>query len=294
LTLDDARNSSGADRPLAIICGGGSLPFTVADSVQRAGGRVVLFPVTGWADPELVERFPHHWFKIGQAGRFYRLARDAGCRDVVLIGSAVRPTISQIRVDWLGMRLLPRIARLFRGGDDHLLGGIGEIFEELGFRLLAPHMVAPEILVREGPVGRSRPSQRDELDIRRGFALIGAIGSFDIGQAVIVAENRVLAVEAAEGTDLMLERVAALRQDGRIGLPKGVGVLVKAPKPSQDRRVDLPSIGPRTVEGAARAGLAGIAVVAGAAVIAEPQRVADAADAAGLFVVGMRDEGTAS
>jgi UDP-2,3-diacylglucosamine hydrolase len=114
---------------------------------------------------------------------------------------------------------------------------------------------------------------------------------FDVGQAVVVADNRVLAVEAAEGTDHMLDRIAALRAEGRIRIPENTGVLVKSPKPAQDRRIDLPSLGPRTVEKAALAGLAGIAVAAGEAVIAEPLRVAEAADRAGLFVVGRRRAG---
>ena len=125
-------------------------------------------------------------------------------------------------------------------------------------------------------------------DIERGFELIAAIAPFDVGQAAVVANNRVLAVEAAEGTDHMLDRIAALRAEGRLRIPDNTGVLVKSPKPAQDRRFDLPSLGPRTVEKAAQARLAGIAVAAGEAVIAEPLRVAEAADRAGLFVVGWR------
>ena len=118
--------------------------------------------------------------------------------------------------------------------------------------------------------------------------------SFDVGQAVVVADNRVLAIEAAEGTDHMLDRIAALRAEGRIRIPDHAGVLVKSPKPTQDRRIDLPSLGPRTVEKAARAKLAGIAVAAGETVIAEPLRVTEAADRAGLFVVGKRRPGAES
>jgi hypothetical protein len=137
-------------------------------------------------------------------------------------------------------------------------------------------------------LGRCRPSARDQSDIARGLAVLSATGPFDIGQAIVVADNRVLALEAAEGTDRMLERIATLRRDGRLGLPDKVGVLVKAPKAGQDRRLDLPSIGPGTVEGVVRAGLAGLAVVAGAAIVAEPQTVATIADRAGVFVAGVR------
>jgi hypothetical protein len=250
---------------------------------------VVLFAIRGWADPQRVARYPHHWADFGQFGRFCRLARGEGCRDVVFIGSLVRPAIWQIRPDFKTLRLLPRIFGLFRGGDDHLLKGVAAVFEEHGFRLVGAHQIAPEILMPEGALGREHPGVRDHADIAKGIALLDAISPFDVGQAVVVADARVLATEAAEGTDQMLARVADLRRSRRIAAPSGRGVLVKAAKRNQDRRVDLPSIGPRTVEGVARAGLAGIAVIAGSTVIAEADRIAEVADRERLFVVGIRD-----
>jgi hypothetical protein len=201
----------------------------------------------------------------------------------------VRPAIWQIRPDFKTLRLLPRIFGLFRGGDDHLLKGVAAVFEEHGFRLVGAHQIAPEILMPEGALGREHPGVRDHADIAKGIALLDAISPFDVGQAVVVADARVLATEAAEGTDQMLARVADLRRSRRIAAPSGRGVLVKAAKRNQDRRLDLPSIGPRTVEGAARAGLAGIAVIAGSTVIAEADRIAEVADRERLFVVGIRD-----
>jgi len=273
--------------PLAIIAGGGSVPVAVAQAVERSGRRVVLFPVRGWADPAAVEKFTHHWLALVQAGRFLRLARAEGCRDIVFIGTALRPPFRSLRMDWLTLRLLPRILRAYRGGDDHLLSSIARGFEDYGFRVLGAHEVAPEILMPEGPIGSLRPSERDQADIARALALLIATGPFDIGQAAVVAENHVLAVEAAEGTDAMLGRIAELRVAGRIAAPSGTGVLVKAPKPQQDRRFDLPAIGPRTVDETARAGLAGIAVVAGGSIVAEPAALATAADKAKIFVVGI-------
>lgn len=279
--------SAAADGPLAIICGGGSLPIAVADAVMRRGRRAVLFPLRGWVDPSSVEPYPHHFIALGQMGRLRRLAAQEGCKDVVMIGTVLRPAIRQIRLDWDTVRQLPRIIAMFRGGDDHLLSSLGRIFEAHGFRLLGAHEVAPEILVPNGPVGRREPTMRDRTDIARGMAVLAAIGPFDVGQAVVVAENHVLAVEAAEGTDQMLVRIAELRGRGRIRSPVGSGVLVKAPKPGQDRRFDLPSIGPLTVAGVATAGLAGIAVAAGATIIAEPQEVAASAERAEIFVTGV-------
>ena len=279
--------ASGQDGPLALICGGGSLPLAVADSVAKRGRPVVLFALRGYADPEKVARFPHHWLRVGQLGAFTRIARDAGCRDIVFIGSLVRPTLWALRPDLKALMLLPRIVAAYRGGDNHLLSGVSRIVEDQGFHLLGAHEVAPEILVPVGTLGYTKAAEQHLEDIDFGFGYLHASGAFDIGQAVVVAGKRVLAVEAAEGTDQMLARVAELRIAGRIGAPPGIGVLVKAPKPEQDRRFDLPSIGPNTVAGVARAKLAGIAVVGGATVVAEPERVVVEADRAGIFVVGV-------
>lgn len=279
--------AAGQETPLALICGGGSLPLAVADSVKARGRAVVLFPLHGAANPADYERWPQHWLYFGQGGKFERIAREAGCRDVVFIGSVVRPALWQIRPDWRTLALMPRVIAAYRGGDDHLLSGIGKLFEEHGFRLLGAHEVAPEILIPEGVLGHVQPTERDRADIALGLDYLRSSGSFDIGQAVAVADKHVLAVEAAEGTDEMIARVAQMRASGRLRAPVGTGVVVKAPKQGQDRRFDLPSIGPRTVESVARAGLAGIAVIAGSTIIAEPGKLITAADRAKIFVAGV-------
>jgi DUF1009 family protein len=273
--------------PLALICGGGSLPLAIADSVSARGRQVLLFPLQGIARPEDYAQRPHTWVRIAKFGTLARAARAAGCHEMVLIGSLVRPAFWQVRFDLTTLKLLPRIAAAFRGGDDYLLSSGARLIEEQGFRVLGAHEVAPEILVPKGALARVQPSEGERADIALGFDYLHAAGPFDVGQAVVVAGRHVLAVEAAEGTDQMLERIAALRASGHIRASTVGGVLVKAPKRGQDRRFDLPSIGPRTVEGAARAGLAGIAVVAGSTIVAEPERLIAAADRANIFVVGL-------
>ncbi|HET9904615.1 MAG TPA: UDP-2,3-diacylglucosamine diphosphatase LpxI [Xanthobacteraceae bacterium] len=284
--IPPAARSEQAGGPVAIICGGGALPTAVAEGALRAGRSVHLLPIEGWAEPRLVERFPHTWIKLGQFRRLCRLAQQAGCREVVLIGKVLRPSLSMLRFGWSDLPLLPRAFEAFRGGDDRLLSMTAAVFEEHGFRVLGAHEVAPEILVPEGALGSLSPAERDSADARQGFAAIAAMGPYDIGQAVVVADNHVLAVEAIEGTDDMLARIAEMRAQGRIPVPRGVGVLVKAPKPGQDRRFDLPAIGPQTVANVRRAGLAGIAVQAGEVVIAEPEIMIRNADAARIFVAG--------
>ena len=286
LGMADAR--PGND-PLAIICGGGSFPGAVADAVVRRGRRPVMFAIRGWAEAAVIERYAHHWIAIGQAGRFFRLARAENCRELLFIGTVLRPPITQLRLDWRTILLLPRVVALFRGGDDKLLSGVAAMAESAGLRVVGVKDVAPEIFVPEGVLGRYRPTERDQADIARALTVIAALGPFDVGQAAIVANHNVLAVEAAEGTDHMLARIAELRRLGRVTSPPGTGVLVKAPKPGQDRRFDLPSIGPGTIANVARAGLAGLAVAAGSTMIAEAEAVTAAADRERIFLVGVRE-----
>jgi DUF1009 family protein len=283
--MSDVKRAEASVGPLAIICGGGSLPFAVADAAIRQGRSIVLFALRGFADPARVESYPHYWARLGEFGRFCRVARQEGCREVVFIGSAVRPALRQLWPDLGALRLLPRIVKMFRGGDDHLMSRMMKIFEDHGFRPVGAHEIAPEILLPEGVLGRLEPTSRHRDDIGLGLALLRAIGRFDIGQAAIVANGQVLAVEGAGGTDEMLAHVADLRRRERIRC--GGGVLVKAPKPEQDRRIDLPTIGPQTIVGVENAGLDGIASIAGATILAEAERVREAADRARTFVVGL-------
>jgi|SRR6516165_5314761 DUF1009 family protein len=282
-----AAPAAAGEGPLAMLCGGGSLPLAVADKVSAGGRSVVLFPLRGAAEGTAVERFPHHWVHIGQIGKFLRLARAAGCRDVVFIGSLVRPSLWQVHPDLKGLSVLRRVLAAYRGGDNHLLSGMSKVLEDEGLHLVGAHEIAPEILVPAGTLGRVQAAERERIDVDLGLEYLNVAGRFDIGQAVVVAGRHVLAVEAAEGTDAMLARVADLRATGRVRAPRGTGVMVKAPKPGQDRRFDLPSIGPRTVEGVSRAGLAGIAVVAGSTIVAELEQLVEAADRADVFVLGV-------
>jgi len=273
--------------PVGLIAAGGAMPFAVADSLKARGIDSVLFALKGACDPASVERFRHHWISVGQLGRAVKLFRSEGCRDLVFIGTLVRPALSEIRLDWGTLRAIGQVLAAFRGGDDHLLSGIGRILERDGFRMVGIKDVAPDLLVPVGSLTRAIPDANAAADIARGRAVLSALGAFDVGQAVIVIDGHVVGVEDIEGTDGLLARVARLRGEGRIRAKAGCGVLVKGPKSAQDLRFDLPTIGPRTVEGAVKAELAGIAVVAGNTIVAEPQAMIEAADAVGLFVTGL-------
>ena len=273
--------------PVGLIAAGGAMPFAVADSLAARGIDAVLFALRGACDPARVQHFRHHWISVGELGRAVKLFRAEGCRDLVFIGSLVRPALSEIRLDWGTLRAIGQIWAAFRGGDDHLLSGIGRILERDGFRMVGIRDVAPDLLVPEGCLTRIAPDDASTADIAKGREVIRALSPFDIGQAAVVIDGHVVAVEDIEGTDGLLSRAARLREEGRIRAAANHGVLVKAPKSGQDLRFDLPTIGPRTIEGVASAKLAGIAVVAGNTLVADPQAMIEKADAAGLFITGV-------
>lgn len=275
-----------ATGPLGIVAGSGAFPAAVAEAVRAQGREVVVFLIRGFADPAL-ERYEHHWFRLGSLGSVSAKAKARGIRDVVMVGGLTRPRVRDLGLDWTMVRLLPRIARLFRGGDNHLLSGVLGLVAEQGFHLRGAHEVAPGLLLPEGVLGGCTPTPQARRDIALGLDLVRTLGPFDVGQGVIVVDGLVAAVEAAEGTDQMLARYGELRRGGRLRFPAGHGVLVKAPKPGQDRRIDLPSLGPETVARAAEAGLAGIAFEAGGAMVPDAGALVAAADRSGLFVVGV-------
>ncbi|MGD9837330.1 MAG: LpxI family protein [Afipia sp.] len=281
--------AAGADSSPAvgIIAGAGVLPFSVAELLQARGRAAFLFAIRGFCDPVRVAHYPHHWVALGQVGRLTRLLRAEGCGDVVFIGGLVRPALSEIRLDLGTLRAIPAIAKALRGGDDHLLTGIGRIFERHGFRLVGIQDVAPELLMPEGSITRLAPDADALADIAKGRDLMRAISPFDVGQAAVVIDGHVVAVEDIEGTDQLLARVARLRTEKRIRAKPGRGVLVKTPKVQQDLRFDLPTLGPKTIDGIVAAGLAGIGIVAGRTLVAEADVMTAKADAAGLFVTGL-------
>lgn len=263
------------------------LPFSVAELLRARGIAPFIFAVRGFCDPVRVTQFPHHWVALGQVGRLTRLMRSEGCGDIVFIGGLVRPALSDIRLDWGTVRALPAIAAALRGGDDHLLSGVSRIFEQHGFRVVGIQDVAPELLMPEGSITRLAPDADALADIAKGRDVMRALGPFDVGQGVVVVDGHVIAVEDIEGTDGLLARIARLRTEKRIRAKLGRGVLVKMPKTSQDLRFDLPTLGPTTIEGIAAAGLAGIGIVAGQALVAEADVMTAKADQAGLFVTGL-------
>lgn len=270
---------------LAIVAGRGDLPRLIAeDCVRRAEPyRVVVFDgiELGWlaGHPVIAARFE-------KPGRLFSAMRAAGCTSVTFAGGIVRPVLRPLHFDWTMWRLAPRLISGIRTGDDSTLRLVARIFEAAGFAVKAPHEILPDLVAGAGVLGRIAPSARDRADAARAAEIVAALGLADVGQAAVVGQGICLGLESIQGTDALLDFVARTGAGFR---PAGAGVLYKAPKPGQDLRLDLPAIGPGTVRAAAAAGLAGVAVRAGAVMILDYGETVAAADSAGLFLWG-RDE----
>jgi len=266
---------------LGILAGGGPLPGQVAAAASAAGRSVFLLGLEGFADPSVLAPYPHAYARLAAAGRILHLLRQHGCRDLVLVGPVRRPSLFDLRPDVEGARILARIGRAAFAGDDGLLAALVTVLAEEGFRVLGAHEILTEALAPAGLLTQTAPDAQAMSDLARGMAVVRALGEVDVGQACVVQQGIVLAVEAIEGTDAMLARSAALARPGPGGL------LVKLAKPGQDRRADLPTVGPRTVRAASAAGLRGIAFEAGGTILTEREQMIEIADAARLFLLGV-------
>jgi UDP-2,3-diacylglucosamine hydrolase len=271
-------------RKLGIIAGGGLFPAKVAAAARAAGRDVFIVGLDGFVDPAILAPWPHEIRRLGAASRIIAALRENGCQDLVMLGPVRRPSLLDLRPDAEGTKLLARIGRAAFAGDDGLLAAVIRVLTEEGFRVIGAHDIIREVLAPDGVLTKAQPDAQAMADIHRGVQVVALLGSADVGQACVVQQGLVLAVEAIEGTDAMLMRAGKLRRDG-IG-----GVLVKLVKPGQDKRADLPTIGVDTVQNAAAAGLRGVAFEAKATILAEREACLAAADAAGLFMWGLDPE----
>jgi hypothetical protein len=278
-------SGTAADGTLGIIAGSGDLPRRLIAACRSNGRPCFVLAFEGQTDRETVAEVPHCWSRLGAAQEGIEALHKAGVVEIVLAGRMKRPSLTSLKPDVKGAAMLARIGlRAF--GDDSLLRAVKTELEREGFRIVGPDSILESLIAGAGPFGRHAPDDEVLPDIARGIAVARALGAVDVGQAAVVQQGLVLGVEAIEGTDALLARVAGLKRDGR------GGVLVKLAKPGQDRRMDLPTIGPDTVRRAAEAGLVGIAVEAGGTLIVDRAQLVGLADELGLFVIGLADPGS--
>src|SRR5688572_5633384 len=270
---------------LGLIAGGGGLPVEIAQHCERSGRPLFVVRLKGFAGDQLA---PYAGAELGIAelGKCFKVLKRAGCRSICLAGNVARPDFASLVPDLRGLALLPKAIATARKGDDALLRLLVGEFEKEGFTVEGAHDVMEDLSLPPGPLGRHVPGEEMLADALKALEVARAIGRLDVGQAAVVAHGLVLAVEAQEGTGAMLARVAGLPAHLRGQPGAGAGVLAKAPKPIQETRVDLPTIGLATVQAVARAGLSGIVGEAGRLLVLDREAVIEAADELGVFILG--------
>ena len=268
-------------RKLGIIAGGGSIPKKLIDFCKENGRDYFVLAIEGNADKNLIdESIPHQWIRIGQAGTGFKRFHEEKVEDVVMIGTIRRPSFFDLVPDFRTAAFFAKIG-MKSIGDDGILRALVKEIESEGMHVKGVHEVLPEILVKEGIMGKHKPDKQAIEDIKRGIEVAETLGRLDVGQAVVVQQGLVLGVEGIEGTDELIRRCGEYRRKG------DGGVLVKLRKPQQDMRIDLPTIGPRSVYRAKESGLRGIAVHAGNGLIVDEEETIKAADKEGLFIIGV-------
>lgn len=270
-------------RPLGIVMGHGDLPVCVVEFCHAQKRPYVLFAVQGNADPSFIEKHPYEWISFGQISHNLDLFRKHNIQDIVFVGNVTRPSLFSLNLDWLGIRWLLSIGWKALG-DDGLLSGVVRLLEKEGFTVVGAHQLVEELLMPAGPLGKIKPSKEELASIKVGVQAAKELGQQDIGQGVIVSHDSILARETSEGTDSMLQETAPLLAEGRPAL------LVKVSKPQQEKRVDLPTIGPDTIKNLAHYGYKGVALEAGNGIILHPEQVIKMADQKGIFVYGVNSK----
>ncbi len=271
---------------IGLVAFGGDLPAEVAGQAIAGGYFVYPVNITGYADPN-GSLSSGDWYPIGAIGKIINALKRQNCTHVCFAGKVDRPDFAKLKLDKKALRELPRVLLAATKGDDELMRAILSVFEREGFMIISPQEIADNLLAPIGPLSNCLPSKSDHEDIKKGLEVIAAIGALDIGQSAVICNGLTLAVEAQEGTSKMLRRCAALPESIRGSENARRGVLVKSLKPSQDQRVDLPTLGEKTVILAARAGLAGIAFAAGNSFLIDREKMRAVADREGLFLWGV-------
>jgi UDP-2,3-diacylglucosamine hydrolase len=270
---------------LGVIAGGGALPGQVISACRETGRDYFVLAFEGSADPEVLGDAPVQWIRMSGLSKAFEIARREGVEELVLVGKIPRPSILELMRDVRSAKFLAKVGTRMLGDDNILSAVVREIEETEGFRVIGPEVLLDNILATAGCYGAIEPNDHEMADIRRGMEVLRTMGPLDIGQGVVVQNGMIIGVEAAEGTDRLIERCAEFMDPETVG-----GVFVKAAKPTQDRRIDRPAVGSSTMNHAIQAGLRGIAIEAGGALVVDRQVMIDAADAAGVFLFGISSD----
>jgi DUF1009 family protein len=270
--------------PLGIVAGRGELPLAIRRACEREGRPFFIVAIKGCGE-HVTQGLPADGFaivRLDKAGAALAALRQAGARELVLAGGVDRPALWSLRPDWTSLRFVFSIG-LKLGGENSILEAVRDALQDRGFRLRGADELVQGLLSEQRLYSRKAPSRADRADIAQAWRIAKTLGTLDAGQGAIVQRSFILAIEAVEGTDAMIARAGTLKRG------RGGGVLVKVMKPQQDRRLDTPTIGPATVEALAQAGLAGMVIEAGAALVLNEMKLVELANRHGLFVIGMSE-----
>ncbi|MBN9565546.1 MAG: UDP-2,3-diacylglucosamine diphosphatase LpxI [Alphaproteobacteria bacterium] len=277
-----------AAHKIGIIAGQGFLPKLLIEACKSQGRPFFVLALENQTDSAILKDVPHAWNRIGAVGKSIEILKSQGITCLVMAGGVRRPSWLELRPDFKAAEVLATLGvKAF--GDDGILKGLIDFLEKEGFSVVGAHEIIGGILASNGNMTKSSPSPEDMEDIRRAFIVAKTLGSVDVGQGVVVQQGIVLAVEAVEGTDLMLSRIPIARERVK-GLGKG-GVLVKASKPNQEQRIDLPTIGLRTLELILDHKLNGIALEAKKCLIIDKETLIQRSNERGVFIYGVELEG---
>lgn len=274
--------AAGGVKKLGIIAGSGRMPALLIEACEQQGRPYFVLGLEGHSESEVLANAPHKIVRLGAVGDALKTLKKEQVEEVIMAGHVGRPTLASLRPDMTATMLIAKMGASIFSGDDALLGAIITIMEKEGMKVVGMQDVLAHLVTKEGVLGKCKPTKQQLDDIARGMSVVKMLGELDIGQAVVVENNYVLGVEAAEGTDGLLARCAALSQH-----EAKHGVLVKAKKPAQDTRVDLPTIGKDTIQRAIDGKFAGIALEAGGSILLDQEETIRLADAHSLFVVGV-------
>ncbi|MCB1721482.1 MAG: UDP-2,3-diacylglucosamine diphosphatase LpxI, partial [Alphaproteobacteria bacterium] len=241
---------------IGILAGGGTLPRMLVAACQDKGIEPFIVAFEGQTDLETPGELDHIWVRLGATNKIIRTLRTRGILDLVMLGSIRRPSLSELKPDFKTVEFFAKEGWKSLG-DDSLLRALRRFLENEGFILHGAQKFIPELLAPEGVIGCVKPQAAQQRDIARGIEVLKALSGQDVGQAVVVQNGHVLGIEGAEGTDGLIRRCGELQRKGR------GGVLVKLCKDTQDQDLDLPTIGPHTVDNVIQAGFSGLAVHAG-------------------------------
>lgn len=266
--------------PIALLIGRGELPRVLVEVFKSQKRPYVILAFKGQADEDFVADLPHIWLNFGEVGKAFKCFEDHHIKEIVMAGTMARPALSEIRPDWEGLKWMGKLGKKALG-DDNLLKFLIEMVESQGYHVVGPTDILTELLAPEGLLTSGKLDDQAWQDIGRGVEVLSALSPADVGQAVVIQEGLVLGVEAIEGTDKLIERVASLKRPG-LG-----SILVKVAKRQQENRADLPTVGLRTIQKAAASGLRGIAIEAGRTLILNREEMIQLAQDKGIFVVSL-------